>query len=132
MKIKSILHIPENYEDCNPYSSSIGHNRKFRKIVKHMRDNFNYPAPEELEKSVKGYKYIIYESGGESSHFNDNAMDLLNEHDICLFDGDVLGDVIFHNNKKFHDYFKDLHKKKIMIYHGIFLMKYKKKNYFLK
>ncbi|QGR54297.1 hypothetical protein [Moumouvirus maliensis] len=111
MKIKSILHIPQNRYDCNPYSSSVGHNKKFIKIVQHMRDNFNYPAPEELEKRVKGYKYIIYESGGESSHFNDSAMSLLNDYDADLFDGEVLGDVIFHNNKKFHDYFVELRKK---------------------
>ncbi|AGC02321.1 hypothetical protein H012_gp129 [Acanthamoeba polyphaga moumouvirus] len=110
MKIKSILHIPENYEDCNPYSSSVGHNKKFRKIVQHMRDNFNYPAPLELEKKVKGYKYIIYEAGGESSHYNDNAMSLLDEYDVDLFDGEILGDVILHNNEKFHNYFKDLRK----------------------
>lgn len=38
-------------------------------------------------------------------------MSLLNDYDADLFDGEILGDVIFHNNKKFHEYFQELRKK---------------------
>nr|WBF70380.1 hypothetical protein [Megavirus caiporensis] len=105
MRIKSIYHIPENKYDANPFSRSNIHNKKFRKIIKHITENYNYPTTIELEKKIKGFKYAIYE--GEAYHYNDTAMSLFNEYDCYLFD-EILGDIILYNNKKLHLHLKNL------------------------
>ncbi|AEQ33226.1 hypothetical protein [Megavirus chiliensis] len=105
MKIKSIYHIPENKYDANPFSRSNIHNKKFRKIIKHITDNYNYPTTVELEKKIKGFKYAIYE--GDAYHYNDTAMSLFNEYDCNLFD-EILGDIILYNNEKLHLHLKNL------------------------
>nr|URM61923.1 hypothetical protein [Mimivirus sp.] len=106
MKIKSIYHIPENKYDANPSSKSNIHNKKFRKIIKHITDNYNYPTTVKLDKKIKGFNYAIYE--GEARHYNDTAMSLFDEYDCCLFDGEILGDIILYNNEKLHLHLKYL------------------------
>ncbi|UFX99756.1 hypothetical protein QKC54_gp0886 [Megavirus baoshan] len=106
MRIKSIYHIPENKYDANPFSRSNIHNRKFRKIIKHITENFNYPTTIKLEKKIKGFKYAIYE--GDAYHYNDTAMTLFDEYDCDLFDGDILGDIILYNNEKLHLHLQNL------------------------
>ncbi|AVG46617.1 hypothetical protein [Acanthamoeba polyphaga mimivirus] len=105
MRIKSIYHIPENKYDANPFSRSKIHNKKFRKIIKHITENYNYPTSIKLDKNIKGFKYAIYE--GEAYHYNDTAMSLFNEYDCYLFD-EILGDIILYNNEKLHLHLKNL------------------------
>lgn len=107
MRIKSIYHIPENKYDANPFSRSNIHNKKFRKIIKHITENFNYPTTVKLDKKIKGFKYAIYE--GNAYHYNDTAMSLFNEYDCHLFD-EILGDIILYNNEKLHACLKNLQK----------------------